>query len=366
MFEAPVALAWNRRKNGQKAAVEIVGDIHEYTKLYGPKEPVDVPYLNARQLFDFNEHFIEWGSPMRDRAMAVMLSMLVAALATLPALGLVAIVSLGARTGSVGFFAYSAMAVGVAFAWFAVGVYWYNYLRATVLTALCARYRFNRTTRKVYVLRPRKFGGNVMLDWDQVKAHPYWRAPGALKLEPGFQHDPQLREARANASGGFMMTRGLLLYWPPFDEDDPKRKGEELLWVGQWQSGISDWEYIRRFMEEGMDAVPKPKASHYRRKGRSSMMQHYWEDEMDPEIRQAELMGEPDPRRAKLSLIGRLLPLPFLFLDRLGQWLCYWPTFPKEWNSDCGRTRRESGIGPEEPLRWTPEKCNANKTQISF
>ncbi len=152
-----------------------------------------------------------------------------------------------------------------------------------------------------------------------------------------------------------MMTRGLVLYWPPLDADDPQRKGEELLWVGQWQSEVSDWEYIRRFMEEGMDAVPRPEPSHYRRKGRSSPMQHYWEEEMDPEIRQAELLGEPDPR-ANLSLIGRLLPLPFLLADYLGQWLCYWPTFPKSWNSDCGQKRRESGIGPEEPLRWTPTK----------
>ena len=28
------------------------------------------------------------------------------------------------------------------------------------------------------------------------------------------------------------------------------------------------------------------------------------------------------------------------------------PTFPEEWNGDCGQKRRESGIGPEEPLRW--------------
>jgi hypothetical protein len=38
----------------------------------------------------------------------------------------------------------------------------------------------------------------------------------------------------------------------------------------------------------------------------------------------------------------------------LGERMCTWPTFPKEWNSDCGQLRRESGIGPEEPLRWTP------------
>nr|WP_288355252.1 hypothetical protein [uncultured Pseudomonas sp.] len=355
MFEGPVAFLWERRKIGQKSAVELIGEIHEYTKLYTPKEAAGYPALNARQLFDFNEHFIEWGSPVRDRAMIFMVGALLAALAILPPLGLIAIVELGVRTGSVGFIAYTFMAAGVAFAWFTAGAYWFIYLRGTVLTALCARYRFNRTTRKVYVLRPRKFGGNVVLDWDRVQAHPHWHAPGDLKLEPGFQHDPELRAIRANASGGFMMTRGLVLYWPPLDADDPQRKGEELLWVGQWQSEVSDWEYIRRFMEEGMDAVPRPEASHYRRKGRSSPMQHYWEEEMDPEIRQAELLGEPDPR-ANLSLIGRLLPLPFLLADYFGQWLCYWPTFPKAWNSDCGQKRRESGIGPEEPLRWTPTK----------
>lgn len=44
-----------------------------------------------------------------------------------------------------------------------------------------------------------------------------------------------------------------------------------------------------------------------------------------------------------------LLELPEeLVLPVLG----YWPKFPEEWNSDCGQKRRESGIGPEEPLRW--------------
>lgn len=355
MFEGPVAFFWERRKIGQKSAVELIGEIHEYTKLYTSKETAGRPALNARQLFDFNEHFIEWGSPVRDRAMSVMLFMLSMALVIGPSAWFLLFLTNSLSGKEIGFFAWTLTVVGLTFGCFAAGVYWFNYLRATVLTALCARYRFNRTTRKVYVLRPRKFGGNVVLDWDRVQAHPHWHAPGDLELKPGFQHDPELRAIRANASGGFMMTRGLVLYWPPLDADDPRRKGEELLWVGQWQSGVRDWEYIRRFMEEGMDAVPRPEPSHYRRKGRSSPMQHYWEEEMDPEIRQAELLGEPDPR-ANLSLIGRLLPLPFLLADYLGQWLCYWPTFPKAWNSDCGQKRRESGIGPEEPLRWTPTK----------
>ena len=39
-------------------------------------------------------------------------------------------------------------------------------------------------------------------------------------------------------------------------------------------------------------------------------------------------------------------------LRSLAERLCSWPTFPEEWNSDCGQKRRESGLGPEEPLRW--------------
>lgn len=351
MFEGPVALIWERRKYGQKAAMEMIGDIHEYTKLYGPKDSVDVPWINARQLFDRNEHFIEWGSPMRDRAGALMISALVAFLVILSFFGIAVLAVPGTGKDELGWFAYVVVVFVAGFAWFAATVYWYNYLRSTLLTALCARYRFNRTTRKVYVARPRQFGGNVVLDWDRVRAHPDWRAPAGMKLEPGYQHDPEMREARANSPGGFMMSRGLVMYWPPFDEDDPKRKGEDLLWVGQWRSGTSDWEYIRRFMEEGGDAVPAPEPSHWRRKGRASMSQHYWEVEMDPEIRKAELLGETDPR-ANVSLMGKVLPLPFLFLNSIAERLCWWPTFPREWNSDCGQPRRESGIGPEEPLHW--------------
>lgn len=45
---------------------------------------------------------------------------------------------------------------------------------------------------------------------------------------------------------------------------------------------------------------------------------------------------------------------PWSPLHSIAERLCYWPKFPEEWNSDCGQRRRESGIGPEEPLRWVP------------
>ena len=232
---------------------------------------------------------------------------------------------------------------------FAFGFYWYTYLRGIFLTALTARYRFNRTTGKVYVLRPKAFGGNVVLDWHRVKAHPDWCAPRDLK--PGFQHDPALRAKRQGVAGGHFGRRGLVLYWPPLDAKDPERKGEDIIWVGQWLQGKNLWAYIRVFMEEGMDAVPAPEEDEWRRKGRSSMWQHLWESQLDPVLRAAKLKGNPDPRSA-VDLADYLMELPFLPLNTLAQWLCYWPTFPEEWNSDCGQQRREDGIGPEEPLRW--------------
>jgi hypothetical protein len=232
-----------------------------------------------------------------------------------------------------------------------LGFTWYGLLRSTFLTALTARYRFNRTTGKVYVLRPKKFGGNAVLDWNRVKAHLTWCAAGAF--EPGFQHDPAQRLARQSEGGGFFMMRSLLLYWPPLDPDDFDRKGEDFILVGRWVTPPAGlWEYIRRFMEEGMDAVPTPKPYDYRRKGRLSMWQQLWEDDLDPFLREARLKGGEEPMSA-VSVGALLADLPTRPTNSMAQWLCYWPRFPKEWNSDCGQKRREKGIGPEEPLRWT-------------
>lgn len=241
------------------------------------------------------------------------------------------------------------MAALTTFGLFVFGYYWYILLRGIFLTALTARYRFNRTTGKVYVLRPRQFGGNVVLDWRRVKAHPNWCARGDLK--PGFQYDPDLRTQRQSTAGGHFGRKGLALYWPPFDPNDPERKGEDIIWVGQTIDGKPLWEYIRVFMQEGMKAVPAPDLDEYRRKGRFSMWQQLWEDELKPDVRMAKLKGHLNPRSA--VALGRILmEVPFLPFNTLAQWLCYWPTFPKEWNSDCGQKRREKGIGPEEPLRW--------------
>jgi hypothetical protein len=352
MFEGANLLAGDRRKYGQQAAMEIAGDIHEYTEVYNPEESLGMPYLNGRQLFDFNEHFIELGTATEGRSFFFML------------FGLLVVVVLSALSGAifVGFFAtygpysdgpkwvaVSMASVLVAFVVVVFIIYWYIFLRAFFLTALTARYRFNRTTGKVYVLRPKKFGGNAVLDWHRVKAHPKWCTP--LEVKPGWQYNQTERDKRKQAGGGFSMRRGLVLYWPPLDANDPERKGEDILWVGKWLSGIPLWEYIRTFMQEGMQAVPAPEPHEYRRKRRSSMWQYLWEEGFDTTIREARLLGNKNPESA-VSLDDWVREGLFVIFNSWAQWLCWWPTFPKEWNSDCGQKRRERGIGPEEPSRW--------------
>lgn len=349
MFVAEVGMAMARRESGKEVAIEFGGDIHEYTELYGPKEFAGVPYLNDRELFDFNEHFIELGGPVQGRTFDVLI-LVVLMFGLFVVLGGFALMLAGTgKPNPPPSLLLLFMLALSAFAIFASGLYWYTYLRGIFLTALTARYRFNRTTGKVYVLRPKAFGGNVVLDWDRVQAHPDWCAPRDLK--PGFQHDPALRAKRQGVAGGHFGRKGLVLYWPPLDAKDPERKGEDIIWVGQWLQGRNLWAYVRVFMEEGMDAVPAPEEEEWRRKGRSSMWQHLWESQLDPVLRAAKLKGNPDPRSA-VDLADYLMELPFLPLNTLAQWLCYWPTFPEEWNSDCGQQRREDGIGPEEPLRW--------------
>lgn len=346
MFVAEVGMAMARREFGKKAAIEFGGDIHEYTELYGPNEFAGIPYLNDRELFDLNEHFIEIGGPVQGRTFDFLILAVLVLAVSAPFVALVAL-SLSDSGLELTDWAIGGCLMllgGIGFT-----VYWYTYLRGIFLTALTARYRFNRTIGKVYVLRPKAFGGNVVLDWHRVKAHPNWCAPHDLK--PGFQHDPALRAKRQGVAGGHFGRKGLVLYWPPLDAKDPERKGEDIIWVGQWLQGKNLWAYVRVFMEEGMDAVPAPEEDEWRRKGRSSMWQHLWESQLDPVLRAAKLKGNPDPRSA-VDLADYLMELPFLPLNTLAQWLCYWPTFPEEWNSDCGQKRRESGIGPEEPLRW--------------
>ena len=226
---------------------------------------------------------------------------------------------------------------------------WPQSFAPAFFTALRPRYRFNRTTGKVYVLRPDRYGGNVILDWSLVKAHVNWCAPREMTWDD--LRDPVARRARQANGGGPMMIRGLVLYWPPFDPDDVQRKGEEVLWVGPRFAGEGLWQYIRTFMEEGIDAVPVPQPCNWVRKGYSSASEHLEEVQLGS----SKALDEAAGRSGAMTAAVTVAQAPWSPLHALAERLCYRPTFPEEWNSDCGQRRRESGIGPEEPLRWAPK-----------
>ncbi|MFC4492040.1 DUF6708 domain-containing protein [Chromobacterium aquaticum] len=106
--------------------------------------------------------------------------------------------------------------------------------------------RFNRKTRKVYLLRPPYLGGVAVHDWEQVEAGL-----------PGVDDEGDT----AGAAGGF-----LILGWMLERNDNPyagTTTAVDAAFLGgpcdDYAQLVGFWEYIRRFMEEGPQAAPRPR-----------------------------------------------------------------------------------------------------------
>ncbi|MDR0674353.1 MAG: hypothetical protein LBF93_12070 [Zoogloeaceae bacterium] len=166
--------------------------------------------------------------------------------------------------------------------------------------------RFDRINRKVYLHRPRYAGGVVALDWEKVIVD---------------EHE----------DGADQIGLPLFLTWYP--KDTPHKRGEGLL-LGRNAHDVSDnrhfWEFIRRFMEDGPQSVPRQK-----------------------------LIGKiPWPWRPLLSVLGTqravfesrhwgmafavVLMLPAFALYAVFQWisllLCWEPVFPRKIRKACGES----------------------------
>ena len=351
MFDCEAAFHQHIRKRGRKEAVEYIADINRYTSLSLPSgggagKSVSPSLGWMRVLFDRNEHFIELSNMgEEDRSLLLLLATL---LVMLPVFSVA--ISTWIVVNSSDWLVDSLIAAGItAFAVIFAALFWRVSITPTFFTDLRARYRFNRTTRKVYVLRPKRYGGNVILDWDRVQAHVNWCAP--REMTPDQIDDKFARQLRQERGGGPFGMRGLVLYWPALDANDPERKGEDVLWVGPKLAGEGLWQYIRTFMEDGMDKVPEPNAYEWLRKGFHTPSQHLEETELSASRVLDEIEGRGEnSAQPRLTFLMTFLWAP---LHCLAERLCTWPTFPEEWASDCGQKRREDGIGPEEPLRWT-------------
>ena len=123
--------------------------------------------------------------------------------------------------------------------------YVFRYLKLEIFTARRLIVRFNRVTRKVYLLRPKHLGGVVALDWDTAEVCI----------------DPKMSEL--DGSGGFVMLGWDKETHSVRDADGNLKDDFEITFVGKPTRNASEllafWEYIRRYMEVGPEAAPCPK-----------------------------------------------------------------------------------------------------------
>lgn len=110
------------------------------------------------------------------------------------------------------------------------------FTRWEMLTSRHLLIRFNRITRQVHLHRPKYCGGIVTLPWQATRS---------LANGPEDDHSVGSR---------------LCLHWHPRETG---LSHGEIAFLGKQSEGGSDlrdeWEFIRRYMEEGPDSVPKPR-----------------------------------------------------------------------------------------------------------
>lgn len=173
--------------------------------------------------------------------------------------------------------------------------------------------RFNRVTRQVYLHRPSYAGGLATLAWDQVSPEP------AVDRPEWAGAGTQLMLAWTNDMTGL----------PYF----------HIMFVGKTADGTSDivnlWEFIRSYMEEGPEAVPRPKKllgkvpwPWLSLQAPWSFMKPLWSADMKPKV-----------------LLWTVLLSPVMLIHATGHWLslllCWEPRWP--------RIIREAGL-PGKPV----------------
>ncbi|WP_175651736.1 DUF6708 domain-containing protein [Pseudomonas sp. Marseille-P9899] len=189
-----------------------------------------------------------------------------------------------------------------------------RFIRLESFTARRIIVRFNRITRKVYLLRPKHLGGIRIMDWDKTE----------------ILIDKKMSELEG--TGGFVILvwdkgDGVDLGGTPTDNIEvtfigkPTRNARELL---------AFWEYIRRYMEDGPAAAPAPEKLICKFPWPWLSLKAAWG--LDTSfVRNREL---------RVFVLLNLLLWPVILIHATGHWLslllCYEPRFPKS-IEDAGR-----------------------------
>ena len=192
----------------------------------------------------------------------------------------------------------------------------FPYLRLEAFTARRLIVRFNRVTRKIYLLRPKHLGGIVTLDWDTAE----------VCINP--------KMSELDGTGGFVMLGWDKETHSVRDADGHLKDDFEITFVGKPTRNASEllafWEYIRRYMEEGPEAAPKPKKL-------IGKFPWPWRSFM--------AVWQLDSRFVKIPQLWIFVPiygllLPLILVHACGHWvsllLCYEPRFPRS-IEDAGR-----------------------------
>ncbi|WP_353632814.1 DUF6708 domain-containing protein [Pseudomonas vranovensis] len=178
--------------------------------------------------------------------------------------------------------------------------YGFRFTRLEMLTSRHLLIRFNRKTQQVYLHRPSYCGGIVTLPWKGVTSS------GSS-------------ENTAIADG---IGVPLLLYWSPRVTGTLHPEGAWVGKAGNNQTELRDeWEFIRRFMDEGPQGLPRPRiTSHFPWPWQAFTPQfegltHYFR------------------RASRTTKVGLLLICPAFLIIGLGHWLslllCWKPRWPK-------------------------------------
>ena len=186
--------------------------------------------------------------------------------------------------------------------------FYYMGARTLFFTYARGRIRFNRITRKVYVLRPGYCGGNKVFDWDRLVA--------LCDLSGG---------------GSKSTIKALALYYPPLSASDQPvngpAQGEDCIFVGgalpSYSAAASFWEYIRRYMQDGptVDKIPPNASANYKHVPRFVPADY------------GTYCGMPSYAQYRLEVRPGFMEATF---HMLSQMTCSWPKFPREWGSDSG------------------------------
>jgi hypothetical protein len=164
--------------------------------------------------------------------------------------------------------------------------------------------RFNRDTRQMYFLRPTFLGGVTAYSWDEIDAAlpkdmPNHEGVGGMLVIGAITRESENPHSQIAADGAFVGNA-----------------------CRDYQQLLSFWEYIRRFMEEGPDAVPEPKCL---RSKWPNPLASMWM------VSRLSLPGGFDLGRSFLWL--RVVLSPVFVIWGLGHYasllLCYEPRFPK-------------------------------------